>query len=58
MKKVNTQEFVSYTITGPGWSVLIHDFNNAKREWNNINKAGCNFIGNRRNGSTAILDTK
>ena len=56
MRKINENEFASFTISGNGWNLTVSTFQKALREWNNLT-AGTLF-GNRPNGTRAIIDTK
>lgn len=58
MRKINKDEFRSYTIAGSGWSLLVYTLNNALKQWGNITGDGYTLYGNRPNGTRAILDTK
>ena len=56
MRKINENDFASFTIKGNGWSLTVNAFHKALREWNNL-KAG-ELIGNRPDGTRVIIDTK
>ena len=56
MRKINENNFVSYTISGSGWSLTIHKFADVLREWGKID-AGT-LYGNKHDGTRAIIDTK
>lgn len=58
MRKINKDEFRSYTIAGSGWSMLVYKLNNALKQWGDITGDGYTLYGNRPNGTRAILDTK
>ena len=57
MRKINENEFLNYTISGPGWNLTVSTFNKALREWNNVGK-GCILYGNKPSGNRAIIDEK
>ena len=57
MRKINENDYVSYTIAGNGWSLTVSTLKNAMREWNNIGGSGT-FYGNKSNGTRAILASK
>lgn len=58
MRKINENDYVDFTIAGPGWSLTVSTFKNALREWKDITRAGCTLYGNRRNGTRSIIDSK
>ena len=58
MRKINENDYVDFTISGPGWSLTVSTFKKALREWNNIAGSGCTLYGNRHNGTRAIIDSK
>ena len=58
MKRVNPDDFESYTISFPGLNITLRNFGKVLREWKNINKAGSALYGNKKDGTRCILDTK
>lgn len=57
MRKINENDYVSYTIAGNGWSLTVSTFKNAMREWNGIVTPGSFLYGNKKDGTRAILDS-
>ena len=58
MRKINENDYVNFTIAGPGWSLTVSTFRKALGEWNNITGSGYTLYGNRPNGTRAIIDSK
>lgn len=58
MRKINENDFDSYTIVGHGWTLTVVALNKAVREWNNLNGAGYTMYGNKPDGTRAIIETK
>lgn len=59
MRKINENDYVSYTIAGNGWSLTVSTFKRALGEWNNIPAGRGNILyGNKPNGTRAIIDSK
>lgn len=58
MRKINENDYVDFTITGPGWSLTVANFKNAVGEWKDITRTGCTFYGNKPDGMRAIIDSK
>lgn len=56
MRQVNPDEFSSYTIRGAGWAATFANWRETNAQWQDMNSG--TLIGNRPNGSVAILDTK
>jgi hypothetical protein len=56
MRTIKPSDYESFTIVGNGWRTTMYDFNKALHQWNSMNYG--TFIGNKRNGETAILDSK
>ncbi len=57
MKNINTDEFESFTVAGPGWAVTFHNFKTAKREYENARNAR-SLIGNRPDGRRCVIDMR
>jgi len=56
MRKINESDYVSFTITGTGWSFTVYTWEKSKAEW-----AGMKFgtlTGNKADGSAVIIDSK
>lgn len=58
MRKINENDYVDFTITGPGWSLTVTNFKKAVGEWKDITRTGCTFYGNKPDGMRAIIDSK
>lgn len=58
MRKINKNDYVNFTIAGPGWSLTVSTFKKAIGEWKDITRDGCTLYGNRSNGTRAIIDSK
>lgn len=59
MRKIKENEFVSFTITGYGWSYTITEMRNALHDWAELMPNGkLTLWGNKANGQRAILDNK
>lgn len=58
MRKINENDYVDFTIVGPGWSLTVSTFKKALGEWANIRMPGCTLYGNKPNGTRAIIDSK
>ena len=58
MRKINENDYVDFTITGPGWSWTIADFKKAVGEWTDITRNGYTLYGNKPDGTRAIIDSK
>lgn len=58
MRKINENDYVNFTIVGPGWSLTVADFETALGEWKDITKSGCTLYGNKPDGMRAIIDSK
>lgn len=56
MRKVNEENYDSYTIVGSGWSFTVNTWQKAKAEWHNM-KFGT-LYGNKPDGTRAIIDCK
>lgn len=56
MRKINENDYVSYTIVGFGWSFTVNTWQKAKAEWHNM-KFGT-LYGNKADGTQAIIDNK
>ncbi len=57
MRKINENDYVDFTIAGPGWSLTISTFKKALGEWNSITRPGCILYGNKPDGTRAIIDS-
>ena len=56
MRKINESDYVSFTITGSGWSFTVYTWEKAKSEW-----AGMKFgtlTGNKADGEREQLDAR
>lgn len=56
MKKINENNYISYTIAASGFNFTVFDFKKAQKEW-----AGFSFgtlWGTKLDGTREILDTK
>ena len=59
MRKINENDYVDFTISGPGWSLTVSTFKKALGEWKNIaGCSGCTLYGNKPNGTRSIIDSK
>ena len=58
MRKINENNYVDFTIAGPGWSVTVSTFKKAFVEWKNITRTGYTLYGNKPDGTLAIIDSK
>ena len=58
MRKINENDYVDFTIAGPGWSLTVSTFKKALGEWKDIQRAGCTLYGNKPDGTRAIIDSK
>ena len=58
MRKINENDYVDFTITGPGWSVTFSNFGKAVGEWTDITREGYTLYGNKPDGTRAIIDSK
>ena len=58
MKKINENDFISYTIhlASNGCNITFHSLGTTLKEWKNINSG--TLYGNKPNGDRAILDSK
>lgn len=56
MRKINENDFESFSIVGNGWCFTVFSWNKALREWNNV-KSGT-LYGRKPNGIDCIIDTK
>lgn len=57
MRKINENDYVDFTIAGPGWSITLLSFKKALNEWKDIRQEGCTLYGNKPDGSRAIIDS-
>jgi len=58
MRKINENDYVDFTIAGPGWSLTISNFKKAVAQWKDITRTGCILYGNKPDGTRAIIDSK
>lgn len=58
MRKIKENDYVDFTIVGPGWSLTVTEFKKALREWNEITRPGCTLYGNKADGTQSIIDSK
>ena len=58
MRKINENNYVDFTITGPGWSLTVTTFKKAVGVWKDMTRAGCTLYGNKPDGTRAIIDSK
>ena len=58
MRKINENDYMDFTIAGPGWSLTVSTFKKALGEWNDIQRPGCTLYGNKPDGTRAIIDSK
>ena len=56
MKKINENNYVSFTISGNGWNITVSSFKTALREWNNIPSG--TLYGTKYNGDKTLIDSK
>lgn len=56
MRKINENDYVSFTIVGCGWQFNVYSWQKAKAEWHNM-KYGT-LYGNKADGTRAIIDAK
>ena len=56
MKKVNPNDFESYTIVGSGWSFTVHNWDKAKGEWAQMRFG--TLYGNKPDGKQVVIDNK
>ena len=58
MRKINENDYVDFTIAGPGWSLTVSTFKKALGEWKDIQCHGCTLYGNKPDGTRAIIDSQ
>lgn len=58
MRHINEEEFKDFTIKGNGWSVTLNTLSKVMGEWKSMEGSGLTLLGNKHDGSQAILDTK
>lgn len=58
MRKINENDYESYTIVAPGWTYNVSSFKNALSIWNGYTGTGLTFYGVKKGGERAIIDTK
>lgn len=56
MRKVNEENYESFSIVGNGWQFKVYSWQKAKAEWHNM-KYGT-LYGNKPDGSKVIIDSK
>ena len=56
MRKINEDDFVSYTIAGNGWNVTVPTFKKALKQWDEIPHG--TLYGNKPNGDRAVIDSR
>lgn len=57
MRRINEQDFISYSIEAQGWGITFLSFDKAKREWAGLERSAT-LYGNKPDGTRAIIDTK
>lgn len=58
MRKINENDYVDFTIAGPGWSLTVSTLKKALNKWDDIQRSGCTLYGNKPDGTRAIIDSK
>lgn len=58
MRKIYENDYLSFTVAGPGWSLTVSTLKKAMDEWKNIDRSGCTLYGNKPDGTRAIIDSK
>ena len=58
MRKINENDFVNLTIKGNGWSMTMSSFIGILAYWSKLTGPGLNLLGLKKNGDTAIIDSK
>lgn len=56
MRKINEDDFVSYTIAGNGWKVTVPTLKKALKQWDEIPHG--TLYGNKPNGDCAVIDSR
>lgn len=56
MRKINEDDFVSYTIAGNGWTVTVPTLKKALKQWDEIPHG--TLYGNKPNGDRAVIDSR
>ena len=56
MRKINEDDFVSYTIAGNGWNVTVPTLKKALKQWDEIPHG--TLYGNKPNGDRAVIDSR
>ena len=56
MRKINENDFVSYTIVGNGWSFNTATLTKALKQWDEISRG--TLYGNKPNGDRAVIDSR
>lgn len=56
MKKINENNYISYTIAAPGFNFTVFDFKKAQKEWAGFSSG--TLWGTKLDGTREILDTK
>ena len=58
MRKINENEFVNFTIKGNGWNMTMFSFKDILAQWSKLTGPGLNLLGLKKNGDSAIIDSK
>lgn len=58
MRKINENDYVDFTIAGPGWSLTVASLKKAVGILKDITRTVCTLYGNKTDGTRAILDSK
>ena len=56
MRKINEDDFVSYTIIGSGCTVTVPTLKKALKQWDEIKRG--TLYGNKPNGDRAVIDSR
>ena len=56
MRKINENDYVSFTISGNGWNITFNTLKTALKEWANMTSG--TLYGNKPDGTRAIIDSK
>lgn len=57
MRPLHLDDYKDFTIIGNGWSLTMTTFTKAVGEFANAGE-GVSLVGNKKDGTQAILDTK
>ena len=58
MRKINENDFVNFTIKGNGWNMTMFSFIGILAQWSKLTGPGLTLLGLKKNGNTAIIDSK